>query len=284
MASRLGGILVAFALVAVGNAQVIPPSPMKVLFIGDQGLHRPVDFEAILAPALARSGIELTYSENLGVLSRAGLAPYHALFLYNNLVNLTPAALEEVIAFVEGGKGLVVVHSGIVMARGQVRADSLLGGRFISHGTDTFQAEIIAPAHPAMKAVSAFQSWDETYEMSTTNSDRTVLMVRRPKDKPVEPWTWVRAQGRGRVYYTASGHDIRTWSVPEFQSQLAIALLWSGQWEATGNVVISRHPAKKMPSGNFFAKGLQAIYWQSFTSNELVLGRRLPEFRSVDGK
>ena len=29
-----------------------------------------------------------------------------------------------------------------------------------------------------------------------------------------EPWTWVRTQGKGRVFYTAYGHDERTWGKP----------------------------------------------------------------------
>ena len=32
-----------------------------------------------------------------------------------------------------------------------------------------------------------------------------------------EPYTWVRTQGKGRVFYTAFGHDERTWGNPGFQ-------------------------------------------------------------------
>ena len=33
-----------------------------------------------------------------------------------------------------------------------------------------------------------------------------------------EPWTWVRTHGEGRVFYTAWGHDQRTWSNPGFRT------------------------------------------------------------------
>ena len=33
-----------------------------------------------------------------------------------------------------------------------------------------------------------------------------------------EPWTWVRTHGKGRVFYTAWGHDHRTWSHPGFHN------------------------------------------------------------------
>src|SRR5690625_7512437 len=42
-----------------------------------------------------------------------------------------------------------------------------------------------------------------------------------------EPWTWVREQGKGRVFYTAYGHDQRTWSQPEFHDLLIRGILWA---------------------------------------------------------
>ena len=42
-----------------------------------------------------------------------------------------------------------------------------------------------------------------------------------------EPWTWVRAQGKGRVFYTASGHDERGWKQPAFHQLLKAGILWS---------------------------------------------------------
>ena len=70
----------------------------------------------------------------------------------------------------------------------------------------------------------AFASWDETYLHDHHPEGRTVLMVRDampgdPHTEP-EPWTWVRTQGQGRVFYTASGHDHRVWSRPEFHQLL----------------------------------------------------------------
>ena len=63
------------------------------------------------------------------------------------------------------------------------------------------------------KVLEAFESWDETYvHTSTTTANRIVLEVRDEGDAGREPWTWVRTQGKGRVFYTAWGHDERTWA------------------------------------------------------------------------
>jgi putative membrane-bound dehydrogenase-like protein len=42
-----------------------------------------------------------------------------------------------------------------------------------------------------------------------------------------EAWTWVRNQGKGRVFYTAYGQDQRTWSQPAFHALIRNAILWS---------------------------------------------------------
>src|SRR6187200_3643280 len=78
-----------------------------------------------------------------------------------------------------------------------------------------------------MQGYSGFESWDETYVHAKHNEkDRTVLEYR--VDGGVkEPWTWVRTQGKGRVFYTAWGHDQRTWSNPGFQNLVERGIRWA---------------------------------------------------------
>ena len=82
-----------------------------------------------------------------------------------------------------------------------------------------------------MKNVREFNAWDETYVHSGHGSDRTILMVRKPEGddnvKEPEPWTWTRNEGKGRVFYTASGHDQRVWSRDEFHQLLKSGILWA---------------------------------------------------------
>ena len=69
-----------------------------------------------------------------------------------------------------------------------------------------------------MKGFGGFESWDETYVHTKHNEkDRTVLEYREDDDGK-EPWTWVRTHGKGRVFYTAWGHDERTWGNPGFRT------------------------------------------------------------------
>src|SRR5262249_20697085 len=72
-----------------------------------------------------------------------------------------------------------------------------------------------------------FESWDETYVHTKHNEkDRIVLEVREERGRK-EPWTWVRTHGKGRVFYTAWGHDERTWGNAGFQNLLERGIRWA---------------------------------------------------------
>jgi putative membrane-bound dehydrogenase-like protein len=103
----------------------------------------------------------------------------------------------------------------------------MVGGEFARHGTGEFSTEIVQPSHPIMQGLTPFTTWDETYVHKNHNpTDRTVLMERVDQEGR-EPWTWVRTQGKGRVFYTAYGHDQRTWSHPSFQKLVEQGTVWA---------------------------------------------------------
>jgi putative membrane-bound dehydrogenase-like protein len=101
--------------------------------------------------------------------------------------------------------------------------------------------------------VSEYETWDETYVHSDINEKGRILLAERVEGDHHEPWTWVREQGRGRVFYTASGHDERTWKNPEFLKMLRNAIIWSvgdkvkAEWEA---FLASREPEKREANPN----------------------------------
>ena len=110
----------------------------------------------------------------------------------------------------------------------------LVGAQFKSHGGEVFKAKITAPEHPAMLGLHEFSSWDETYVHDKHNEDRKVLMVREQKGAKPEPYTWTREVGNGgRVFYTALGHDERTWGEMGFLRLLENGIRWAAKREST---------------------------------------------------
>jgi putative membrane-bound dehydrogenase-like protein len=203
------------------------PERMRVLFLGDEGHHRPSVRAKEILPVLAANGIDLYYTDNRDDLNDSELDRYHAVMLYNNHLTVTDPQIAALMGFVKDGGGLVVLHCASASFQNSEEFIRLVGAAFKSHGTGTFGAKRVAPEHPAIKGVPVWESWEETYIHTKHNPvDRTVLEVRSENGHD-EPWTWVRTYGRGKVFYTAWGHDQRTWGQAGFQQMVGHALRWT---------------------------------------------------------
>lgn len=224
---RLSCLVSALALLTAGLFSAETPKPIKILFLGDNGHHRPAERFRQLQPVLAGRGIDLTYTDRADALNPQTLAGYDGLIVYANVDTITPAQEKALLAFVEGGKGFIPIHCASYCFRNSPKYVELVGAQFKSHQTGVFRTTITEPTHPIMKGFHGFESWDETYVHTKHHTQgRTVLEYRAEKEGK-EPWTWVRTQGKGRVFYTAWGHDERTWGNPGFQNLIERGIRWA---------------------------------------------------------
>ncbi|HYT89831.1 MAG TPA: PVC-type heme-binding CxxCH protein [Gemmataceae bacterium] len=224
---RLAAFALVFGMIAVAPAPTGQTPPLKVLFLGDNGPHRPELRFRQLQPILAKRGIDLTYTDKIDALSPQTLARYDGLIIYANTTKITPDQEKALLDFVEGGKGFIPLHCASYCFLNSPKYVALVGAQFQKHGTGVFRTTIAEPEHPLMKGFKGFESFDETYVHTRHNTqDRTVLEY-RVEGKVKEPWTWVRTQGKGRVFYTAWGHDQRTWGNPGFHDLVERGIRWA---------------------------------------------------------
>lgn len=228
MRTYLGVLAIVCGLAGNAHAEEAAP-PIKALFLGDQGHHRPSERAAQLIPVMAGRGIEIVYTENIAELNPKTLAGYDALILYANIDRIEPREAKALLDYVAGGGGFVPLHCASFCFRNVPEVIALIGAQFQRHGTGTFDTKVVAPDHPIMKGLEPFTTWDETYVHEKHNEkDRTVLQV-RAEGNGQEPWTWVRTHGKGRVFYTAYGHDGRTWSQPGFHALVERGIRWASR-------------------------------------------------------
>ena len=204
--------------------------PLKILLLGqDQRHHNSHALYGVIAPPLARKGIQITHVNTPAeALVAETLADYDALMLYANHTRIAPEQEKALLDFVAGGKGLVVLHCASFMFQNSEPFIALVGGQFQRHGSGEFRAEIVQPEHPIMKGFENFTTpWDETYVHTKHNPADRVVLMERVDEKGREPYTWVRTHGKGRVFYTAFGHDERTWTVPGFQALVERGTAWA---------------------------------------------------------
>lgn len=232
---RLLAIFVLLAVASFAREEVRAPSAdarrLEVLFLGAPTAngphHDPITRYRSLKRALGVTGINLTYSESLTEALRPEfLAQFDAVLLYANWPKLEAAQEQVLFAYIAAGHGFLPIHCASACFGNSDKFIELVGARFKRHGGEVFSPVTIKPDHPIMQQLPALEAWDETYTHDRHNTDREVLQVRRDATGD-EPWTWVRTHGKGRVFYTASGHDHRVWDTPAFQALLRNAIYWS---------------------------------------------------------
>ena len=89
--------------------------PLRLLFLGDRGIHRPADRFKQLQPVLKERGIELTYTDRIADLNAETLGKYAGLVIYANQEKIAPEQEKALLDFVAGGKGLVAAALRVVL-------------------------------------------------------------------------------------------------------------------------------------------------------------------------
>ena len=217
---------------------------LEILFLGDNDHHVPRERFFDATKGLGPKGINLTYTDRLEDLNPTTLAKYDGLAIYANWPKIEPAQEKALVDYVQSGHGLIPIHCASFCFQNSPEYIRIVGGQFLEHETGTFTTKIVAPEHPIMTGFTGFETWDETYVHTKLNLDKTVLQVRDD-----EPWTWVRNEGKGRVFYTAYGHDQRTWGNHGFQDLLARGIIWAVGEKAAGELAALQLPAFKYDDG-----------------------------------
>ncbi len=217
------------------------PRRTEILFLGDNGHHKPVERVPEIMAALGAKGINFTYTDKLEDLNTENLNKYDGLLIYANWDSIGKPQEKALLDYVSSGHGIIPVHCASYCFRNSPEyVDKVVGGQFWRHRMDTIQTRFTQPNNAIVAGLPSFKAYDETYLHSHLQADNNVLAVRdikadqekdmaaanRPGVKE-EPYTWTRQYGKGRVFYTAYGHDERTWLQPGFQQLLERGIMWA---------------------------------------------------------
>ena len=254
-------LLLAILLLSSINIFAQESRRLEILFLGDDGHHQPLERLPTLMAALGPKGINFTYSNKLEDLNPKTLNKYDALMIFANWDSLPAAAEKALLDYVASGKGFLPIHCASYCFRNSKEYVKLVGGQFWRHTMDSIKTQNVQPNHPIMQGLQSFTGYDETYLHSQLQPDNNVLAVReikadQRKDRPeakTEPYTWTRSYGKGKVFYTAYGHDDRTWSQLGFQELIYNGILWSVSDKALAmfkarNPMAFEYRAAKLPN------------------------------------
>lgn len=249
----------------MAHAQVLKPVPLEDVrklesLIGERLTARPAQRRRILVfwrcegfahneaiayanrvfeiAAQQTGAFDVELSTDYRALTETNQLMRYAAVVLNNTTRLDakrhPTLVPNLISFVQGGRGLCVIHGGADNFYDSPEAAEMVGGLFDGHpwesgGTWAFRLE--EPEHPLNRAFGgkSFKAGDEIYQFKSPPYDRSKLRVlisldlsdqatanakgqkRADKDFAV---SWIRPYGKGRVFYTSFGHDKRTFLDP----------------------------------------------------------------------
>ena len=153
------------------------PRRIEILFLGhSQEHHNSRAYFPVLASALAKDGINITYTEEVTDLNEKNLAAYDGLIIYANHDDINPSEEKALIDYVKEGHAFIPIHCASFCFRNSEDYVDMVGGQFKSHETGTFTANIVDKEHPIMQNVSEFSTWDETYVHDKIADDIQILM------------------------------------------------------------------------------------------------------------
>lgn len=157
-------------------------------------------------------------------LASAKLAEYDVIVMHFMDWKGKPALGEDVRQglrkAVAGGTGLVVVHFACGAFQGWPEFAGLAGRAWNPklRGHDPrgkFRVQIKDPNHPITKGLASFETADELYTCLDGNTPIRVLASSTSKvDKKDYPMAFVLNYGKGRVFHSPLGHDVKAFSEP----------------------------------------------------------------------
>jgi uncharacterized protein (TIGR03437 family) len=216
-----------------------------ILFLTHSAGYRhdsiPVAVQAITDIGRRSGAFSVTTTEDLSVISAAGLAPFDAIFFFTSgELALSEQQKRDLLAFVRAGKGFGGTHSATDTLYGWAEYGDLIGAYFDGHPwVQEVSIDVEDPDFPGQQRVApGYRMVEEIYQFREFSRDRvrvlqtldtTTVDLRAPGVNRTDgdfPLAWCRTYGEGRVFYTALGHFDETWRDARFQQMLEGALLW----------------------------------------------------------
>lgn len=181
---------------------------------------------------------------------------YDVLVLYDLSQDLSDAGRRNLRDFVEGGKGVVVLHHAIadynswlwwwqevVGGRYLVRADKELPASKFKEGVDVV-VQPTSERSPITSMIGPMHLKDEVYKGMQISKDSKVLLT---TDNPNAdgPIAWISPYRKSRVVYVGLGHGREAHRYPAYRRLVKNAIFWAGGRQVSTPALGAPRPVRK---------------------------------------
>ena len=161
--------------------------------------------------------------------------------LYNFNQRISKQARKNLVALLDRGVGLVILHHAIMAYPDWPEYWDIVGTKYLREDTEIdgvtytkatykhdvdFTLHIEDPAHPVTGGLVDFTVHDETYaNFHNAPDNHNLLTTEHPDSGPVVAWT--RNYGKARVCFIELGHGPQSFSDPNYRRLVAQAVRWA---------------------------------------------------------
>ena len=190
-----------------------------------------------------RSGaFDVTPTDDSSLVTRDSLTRYDAVvFFTTGELPMSDDQKAALVDFVRSGKGFVGIHSATDTFYDWPEYGVLVGAYFDGHPWHQLVTlRVEDRTHPATSALPAtfalndeiyqFRSWSRAGVHVLVSLDAASVDVTAPGVNRTDrdfALSWTRSEGRGRMFYTALGHEAAVWQDARFQQHLVGGIRWA---------------------------------------------------------
>jgi type 1 glutamine amidotransferase len=168
---------------------------------------------------------------------------YDVVVVYDMHQEISDEARGDLLAWLNHGKGFVVLHHAIASYQQWPEYSKIIGAHYYLEKTTVdgvekarstyqhglhFKIHVVDPSHPVTRGVHDFEIHDETYNLFDVAKDvQPLLTTDEPQSNKVIGWA--KTYGPARVVYLQSGHDHFAYENTNYQQIVRQAIRWTAR-------------------------------------------------------
>jgi hypothetical protein len=226
-----------------GMAPAKARKPRKLLVVDYGGYHASVPYANLAVELMGATtgAFEAVISHDTSMLEAGRLAQFDAVYLNNTVGRpndiFAPELREGFAAYIRNGGGLVANHGSSVAAQKWPEFTAILGATGAAHreADEKVRIKLDDPSHPVNAAFggSGFDFQDEIFrfqppsprtrvhvlfsiDVARTDMNQGRCTSNCESEDGEYPLSWVHRYGKGRVFYSALGHNDYVFWDPKF--------------------------------------------------------------------
>ena len=200
--------------------------------------HQPEKCAGIVRAMLEDDGFAVRVEDSTRAFADAAIRDLDLIVPIITQSTIEDDELAMLTGAVRDGVGLGGFHGGMGDAfRAAVEYQYMVGGQWVAHPGNIidYRVDVVRPDDPVMEGIASFDYRSEQYYMHIDPSNEVLATTTFTGehdwwvDGATIPVVWKRRHGKGRVFYSALGHQAHEFDVPEMYTIIRRGLNWAAR-------------------------------------------------------